>query len=128
MRKLACLLFGVVTLTMCRLAPDGILYVRYDASFDSTVVNSLADDNPATPNGLAVDTYYTTDAGKYVVDYSLDWLGVVHSGSYEYEITAKDEDSIHYAGGIWTPGEDKYYTIHLFSDEPWTSLSEYPIE
>lgn len=126
MKRISLLLLAVLAVTTCRLAPDGELYLRYDASFDTTVVNSLTDNNPATPNGLSVGAFYKTDAGMYIVDYDLDWLGVLESGSYVYEITAEDEDYIHFVGGIWTPGEDKYYTVHLFSDEPWVSLSQYP--
>jgi hypothetical protein len=126
MSRLFYLLLGIVTVMSCKLAPNGTLYVRYDVLFDTTIVNALSDDNSSTPMTLEVDTFYETSAGKYTVTYDLDWLGVVQSGSYEYEIAATDEDSINYIGGIWTRGEDKYYTIHIFADDPWISITEYP--
>ncbi len=120
MKRIA-LLLCIVLIWSCKWAPDGKLYVKYDVGWYS--VTSLSDDNPSTPAGILADTYYEIKPGEFTVTYSLD--GGSRAGSYTYSATIEDEEYINSEGGIWTPGEDKYYEIALWDDPPsiciWSS-------
>lgn len=124
MARLAWCGLVVLALSGCKLAPDGELYVKYDSLVYT--VYSLSDNNPSTPSTLEPNIYYLTEAGTYTVSFSIEDYPSTRTGTFTYVATTEDEDYVKSEGGIWTPGEDKYYDINLWEDPPDINVWDFP--